>query len=76
VQALFAETMDRHLAALDSAASFEQGKLTLLRSMMNGNMPTLASLSARSGMSQRTLQRRLSQTNRSFQRPLKQVLQE
>lgn len=76
LQLILAEVMDRHLAALGPAGSFEQGMLTLLRSMMNGNMPTLASLSARSGMSQRTLQRRLSEANTSFQRLLKQVLQE
>jgi len=50
--------------------------LTVIRSMMNGNMPTLASLSLRSGMSQRTLQRRLAESNTSFQRLLRQVLHE
>jgi len=39
-------------------------------------MPTLASLSRRSGMSQRTLQRRLAESNTSFQRLLRQVLRE
>ena len=39
--------MDRHSATLGPAASFEQGMLTVLRSMMNGNMPTLASLRMR-----------------------------
>jgi AraC-like DNA-binding protein len=76
LQSLLAETMDRHLAALGPAASFEQGILTVLRSMMNGNMPTLASLGQRSGMSQRTLQRRLAESNTSFQRLLRQVLHE
>jgi AraC-like DNA-binding protein len=73
---LLEETMDRHLAALGQAASFEQGVLTLLRGMMNGNMPTLASLSKRSGMSTRTLQRRLAEASTSFQQLLRQVLQE
>ena len=73
---LLEETMDRHLAELGPAASFEQGMLTLLRSMINGNMPTLASLSKRSGMSQRTLQRRLAEANTSFQQLLRQVLRE
>jgi AraC-like DNA-binding protein len=73
---LLEETMDRHLAALGSAASFEQSMLTLLRGMMNGNMPTLASLSKRSGLSQRTLQRRLAESNTSFQQLLRKVLQE
>jgi AraC-like DNA-binding protein len=44
--------------------------------MINGTMPTLASLSARIGLSQRTLQRRLAQSNTSFQRLLQQVLHE
>lgn len=73
---LLAEVMDRHLAALGPAGSFEQGILTVLRSMMDGNIPTLASLSARSGMSQRTLQRRLAESNTSFQQLLRQVLRE
>jgi AraC-like DNA-binding protein len=73
---LLEETMDRHLAALGPAASFEQGVLTLLRGMMNGNMPTLASLSRRSGMSQRTLQRRLAEAGTSFQQLLRKVLHE
>jgi AraC-like DNA-binding protein len=68
--------MDRHLAALGPAASFEQGILTVLRGMMDGNMPTLASLSRRSGMSQRTLQRRLADSSTTFQRLLRQVLHE
>jgi AraC-like DNA-binding protein len=76
LHSLLAETMDRHLAALGPAASFEQGMLTVLRGMMNGNMPTLASLSRRSGMSQRTLQRRLAESNTSFQRLLRGVLHE
>jgi AraC-like DNA-binding protein len=39
-------------------------------------MPTLASLSKRSGMSTRTLQRRLAEASTSFQQLLRQVLQE
>jgi AraC-like DNA-binding protein len=76
LQTLLTDVMDRHLATLGPAASFEQGMLTVLRSMMNGNMPTLASLAQRSGMSQRTLQRRLAESNTSFQRLLRQVLHE
>jgi AraC-like DNA-binding protein len=76
LQSLLAETMDRHLAALGPAASFQQGMLTVLRGMMNGNMPTLESLSRRSGMSQRTIQRRLAESNTSFQLLLRQVLHE
>jgi len=55
---------------------FERGITAILREMMNGTIPTLASLSARAGMSQRTLQRRLSEANTSFQSLLRQVLQE
>ena len=44
--------------------------------MMNGNMPTLAFLSVRSGPSQRTLQGRLGESNTNFRRPLHQVLHE
>jgi AraC-like DNA-binding protein len=76
LKALLAEVMDRHLAALGPAASFEQGIMTVMRSMMNGNMPTLASVSARAGISQRTLQRRLTESNTSFQKLLRQVLHE
>jgi AraC-like DNA-binding protein len=43
---------------------------------MNGNMPTLASLSRRSGMSRRTLQWRLAEANTSFQRLPRQVLRQ
>jgi AraC-like DNA-binding protein len=76
LKTLLAETMDRHLSVLGTTANFEQSMLTLLRGMMNGNMPTLASLSARAGMSQRTLQRRLGEANTSFQRLLNKVLKE
>jgi AraC-like DNA-binding protein len=76
LQSLLAEVMDRHLAALGPAASFEQGIRTVLRGMMNGNMPTLASVSARSGISPRTLQRRLTESKTSFQNLLRQVLHE
>jgi AraC-like DNA-binding protein len=63
------------LTALGPAAGFEQAILTLLR-VMNGNMPSLASLSARAGMSQRTLQRRLNEASTSFHALLRQVPQE
>jgi len=76
LKALLADVMDRHLAALGPAGSFEQGIATVLRSMSEGNIPTLASLSARVGMSERTLQRRLSESGTSFQQLLRQVLLE
>jgi AraC-like DNA-binding protein len=76
LQSLLAEVMERHLEKLGPAASFERGLTTILREMMNGTMPTLASLSERAGMSQRTLQRRLGEANTSFKKLLQQVLQE
>ena len=68
--------MDRHLEKLGPYASFERGLMVILREMMNGTMPTLASLSERAGMSQRTLQRRLGGANTSFQKLLQRVLHE
>jgi len=49
---------------------------TVPPSMMNGNMPTLASLSLPSRLSRCALQRRLAESNTSFQRLLHQVLHE
>jgi len=72
---LVAEVMDRHLAELGPARSLEQGLMAILREMMNGTMPTLASLAARSGISPRTLQRRLREANTSFHDMLQHVLQ-
>ena len=76
LKVLFAEVIELNLNKLGSARSFEHGLKTILRQMMNGTMPTLASLSARAGMSQRTLQRRLQEANTSFQELLQQVLRE
>jgi len=76
LQALLAEVMARHLEDLGPAGSFEQGLMTIVREMMNGTMPTLSSLSARAGMSRRTLQRRLHAANTSFQQLLQRVLRE
>jgi len=73
---LLAEVMDRHLAELGPARSFEQGLRTVLREMLNGTMPTVASLSARAGVSTRTLQRRLREAKTTFQAVLQQVLRE
>ena len=73
---LLAEVMERHLVELGATRSFEHGLMAILREMMNGTMPTLASLSVRSGMSQRTLQRRLSEAKTTFQALLQQVLRE
>jgi len=76
LEGLLAEIMDRHLAELGPVRSLEEGVIALLRAMMNGTMPTLASLAARAGMSQRTLQRRLGEANTSFQQLLQRVLRD
>jgi len=75
LQKLLAGVMEQHLTRLGPVGSFEQGLLVVLSEMMNGTMPTLASLSARAGMSQRTLQRRLGEARTSFQALLQKVLQ-
>jgi AraC-like DNA-binding protein len=76
LRALLAQVIEQHLEELGPADSFERGLAAVLRSMLNGTMPTLASLSARAGMSQRTLQRRLAESNTTFQGLLRQVLRE
>jgi AraC-like DNA-binding protein len=76
LRALLSQVMERDLDQLGRPGGFESGLTTILRGMMNGTMPSLASLSARAGLSQRTLQRRLAQSNTSFQRLLQGVLHE
>lgn len=71
---LLAQVIEQHLEALGPADSFERGLAAVLRGMLNGTMPTLARLSARAGMSRRTLQRRLAESNTTFQRLLRNVL--
>jgi AraC-like DNA-binding protein len=73
--ALLAEVMEQHLARLGPASSFEHGLATILRQMINGTMPTLASLSARAGLSRRSLQRRLAAAGTSFQALFREVMQ-
>jgi AraC-like DNA-binding protein len=73
---LLTEVMERHLADLGPAGSLEQALLVILRQMLDGTMPTLASLSAGVGMSQRTLQRRLGDAGTTFHALLQQVLKE
>jgi AraC-like DNA-binding protein len=73
---LLAQVIEEHLQKLGKVASFEEGLSTVLRRMMNGTMPTLEALSARTGMSERTLQRRLKGANTSFQKLLRRVLHE
>ena len=76
LKVLLAQVIEQNLNRLGSAGSLEHGLKTILCQMMNGTMPTLASLSARAGMSQRTLQRRLQEADTSFQALLQQVLRE
>src|SRR5262249_4883521 len=73
---LLSQVIERDLDELGPPGGFERGLTTILRGMINGTMPTLASLSARVGLSRRTLQRRLAQSHTSFQRLLQQVLHE
>jgi AraC-like DNA-binding protein len=74
LEALLAEVMQQHLARLGPTASLEHGLAVILRQMLDGTMPTLARLSARAGLSRRTLQRRLVGTGTSFRRLLRRVL--
>jgi len=71
---LLAETMDRRLSELGSAHSLEQRLAALLRTTMDGRIPTLSSLSRSAGVSSRTLQRRLREANTSFRSLLQRVL--
>lgn len=73
---LLAQVIEQHLNELGPADSFEVGLAAVLRTMLNGTIPTLGRLSARAGMSQRTLQRRLAESSTSFQRLLREVLRE
>jgi AraC-like DNA-binding protein len=74
LHSVLSQVLDQRLAELKPAETFEQGMALVLRGMMNGKMPTLASLSARVGMSPRTLQRRLRESQTSFNRLLQGVL--
>jgi AraC-like DNA-binding protein len=73
---LLADVMEGRLAELGPAGSFEQNIVAILRKMLNGTMPTVASLSARVGVSQRTLQRRLRDAQTTFHALLQQVLED
>jgi AraC-like DNA-binding protein len=74
LHSVLSTVLDQRLAELRPAETFEQGMSLVLRGMMNGKMPTLASLSARAGMSPRTLQRRLRESQTNFNRLLQGVL--
>jgi AraC-like DNA-binding protein len=76
MQELLSQVIEQRLNRLGPPGNFERGLATILRGMVNGTKPTLASLSAHMGMSQRTLQRRLTESRTSFQRLLRQVLRE
>jgi AraC-like DNA-binding protein len=76
LKALLADVMEQQLAKLGAPGSFEQALRTILREMLNGAMPTLASVCSRVGLSQRTLQRRLADAGTTFQDLLQEVLQD
>src|SRR5262245_27644304 len=76
LQSALARLIEQDLEALGPAGGFHEGSVAVVRGMLNGTMPTLAAASARAGMSQRTLQRRLAQSGTCFQALLQKVLQE
>jgi len=76
LQSALARLIEQDLEALGPAGGFQEGIVAVVRGMLNGTMPTLAAASARAGMSQRTLQRRLAQSGTCFQALLQKVLQE
>ena len=73
---LLAELMEQRLMDLGSADGLARGLKLILRGMINGTMPTLATLSVHTGLSTRTLQRRLRETGTSFEHLLQEVLRE
>jgi AraC-like DNA-binding protein len=73
---LLAQVMEQRLMELGPAGGLDRGLRLILRGMINGTMPTLAVLSAHTGLSTRTLQRRLDEAGTSFQRLLQGVLRE
>jgi len=76
LQSALARLIEQDLEALCPAGDVQQGIVAVLRGMLNGTMPTLATVSARAGMSKRTLQRRLALSGSSFQALLQGVLLE
>jgi AraC-like DNA-binding protein len=74
LHSVLSQVLDQRLAELKPAETFEQSMALVLRGMINGKIPTLAGLSARTGMSPRTLQRRLSKSQTNFNRLLQGVL--
>lgn len=76
LQSALARLIEQDLEALGPAGNFQEGLRAVLRGMLNGTMPTLSALSARAGMSPRTLQRRLAQSGTNFHVLLQRVLRE
>jgi len=76
LQSLLADVIERELARLGPSASFQQGIKAVLAGMINGTMPSIEAVSARAGLSKRTLQRRLLDAGTSFQGVLGDVLRE
>jgi AraC-like DNA-binding protein len=73
---LLAQVMEQQLTNLGPSGELDRGLKLILRGMINGTMPTLAALSAHTGLSTRTLQRRLRETGTSFAHLLQEVLRE
>lgn len=76
LQSALARLIEQDLEALGPARNFQEGLMAVLRGMLNGTMPTVACLSTRAGLSQRTLQRRLAQSGTTFHALLQKVLLE
>jgi AraC-like DNA-binding protein len=76
LKSLLEEVIEEQLNKLGPAGSFVHGLTVVLRGMLNGTMPTIADLSHRVDMSQRTLQRRLRESGTNFQKLLRKVLRE
>lgn len=76
LKTLLGQLIEQRLGELVKSPNFEQSLAHILRRMMNGTMPTLSALSKHAGMSRRTLQRRLAESDMSFQRLLQNVLRQ
>lgn len=76
LQQLIIQLAEQQLRGARQSSGFKDSLLSVMRGMINGTIPTLASVSARTNMSTRTLQRRLSEHGTTFQGLLQEVLRE
>ena len=76
LKGMLERVLEQDLAELGPAGNFERSVAVVLRGMLNGDTPTLEGLSRRSGMSTRTLQRRLAEAGLTFQGLLRDVRRE